>query len=239
MERGQVGILPHDEVDFRKRLIPRGGVADNRELVAGHVVPATRFVRLTGLDGLQHAGYVGHPPCAQTFVVLHAKTIARQLFVKSLRFPVGERIVISEAFLIGRADDGAHTVEYTEHARITGRELCRTRRVDVLRAAHDQIAAWFQHLPHEHVEADAGKGHFGRLRCLVGRNAMRDASMFRTRVHLDGLLDLIGLKPAHLCRIVERPRLGFVAIHLTGSAALLLDSVDHDGARIEHARIDR
>ena len=112
------------------------------------------------------------------------------------------------------------------------------------RARHARTAilrersTWLIHVAHNHVQAQQTKRHLRRDFHLVSCNAMSDSSalalFLRCRIQIDSLANAILRHPTEFLGTLKRPRIGFVAVDLTG--ALRLQAFHR--RRRKHLRVD-
>ena len=183
-------------------------VADHDQLVARTLDPDARTIRLARLDGLEHRGDVACQPVAQALVLGVAQT----------RVGLG----------LGHAQ------------RVVGMMQAKrlhdvVARLDVARAVlHD--GAGLTDAAHEDVHDGVALRSLCGVDGLVGCHAQGNAGI-RAALHvqLDGFFDFVGVKPAHLGGLLERP-LGHVLLHNLERRTSLLAVGQRVGA--EHLGVD-
>lgn len=205
---GPVHVHVHVQLGGHHGLVETRGVADHGQLVAAALDPDARTVRLSRLDGLEHRGDVAGQPVTQALVLGVAEARVG-LFLGHAQRVVG--MVQAE---------GLHDV---------------VARLDVAGAIlHD--GARLADAAHEDVEDGVALRGLRGVASLVGRHAQRDAGVRAALdVDLDGLLDLAGVEPADLGRLLERP-FGHVVLHDLERGARLLAVRQRVGA--EHLGVE-
>ena len=206
--RGPVHVHVDVELGGHHGIVETLGIADHGQLVAGALDPDARTVGLAGLDGLEDRGDVRGKPVAQTLVLGVAQTCVG-LFLGHAQGMVGvmqaERLNNIVAGL-----DVAGTV-LDDGAGLTD-------------AAHEDV--------HDGVALRSLCGVDGLVGCHAQGNAGIRAAL---HVQLDGFFDFVGVKPAHLGGLLERP-LGHVLLHNLERRTSLLAVGQRVGA--EHLGVD-